>query len=376
MTRVAVLGATGLTGGLVTGHLVRAGHRPLAAGRDTRRLARRSEEHGDLDTRRVDARDSEAVRSLVRSVDVLVNCAGPFTELGEPVVEACIDAGVHYLDCTGEQPFMKRVHDRHDGPARSAGVTVVNGLAFEYALGDCAAAVGARRLDRAPREIQVTYAWSAGTDAVSPGTRASILRVLGHPGFTYRSGGWHRQPVGRTRGHSEFLDGTRVPVVSFPSGEIVTLPRHLPVDTVQGWIALGRAAFRWLPLAAPVIPPVVRLLQPLLDPLVRRPRTPPDPAVRRTATFRILVEARSDGEESRAVEIRGQDPYGLTARLLAAGVGAVLEGTPPAGVLAPAQALEPEPLLHELARDERHPDAGRLIWTVAHTAEVRARRTT
>lgn len=373
--KVAVLGATGLTGGLVVERLVRAGRSPVLAGRDADRLARRSEEHGDLEARRVDARDSDAVRSLVRSVDVLVNCAGPFTELGEPVVEACIEAGTDYLDCTGEQVFMKEIHDRHAGSARTAGVTVVNGLAFEYALGDCAAAVGARELSRPLREVQVTYGWNAGIDAVSPGTRASVLRVLERPGFTYRSGGWHREPMGRVRRQTEFLDGTRVPVVSFPVGEVVTLPRHLAVDRIGGWLALGRAASRWLPVAAPLIPPTVRLLRPALEPLIRGSNSPPDPDVRRTATFRILVEARGEGGESRAVELRGQDPYGLTARILAAGVDAVLEAEPAAGVLAPAEVLDPERLLHDLARDEGYRDAGRLIWTVAHTDEVPARRT-
>ena len=40
---------------------------------------------------------------------------GPYTLYGEPVIEACIAGGAHYMDLTGEIPFV-----RADDRARSA----------------------------------------------------------------------------------------------------------------------------------------------------------------------------------------------------------------------------------------------------------------
>ncbi|WP_131785770.1 hypothetical protein [Frankia symbiont of Coriaria ruscifolia] len=41
-----------------------------------------------------------------------MNCAGPFLELGEPVVRAAIAAGCHYVDTSAEQMFVKGVFRR------------------------------------------------------------------------------------------------------------------------------------------------------------------------------------------------------------------------------------------------------------------------
>jgi short subunit dehydrogenase-like uncharacterized protein len=37
---------------------------------------------------------------------VVCNTVGPFIKFGHTVVEACANAGTHYLDTTGEQDWM------------------------------------------------------------------------------------------------------------------------------------------------------------------------------------------------------------------------------------------------------------------------------
>ena len=64
--------------------------------------------------------DGPSLRALVDGADVLINCAGPFTYAGEPVVRAAVDAGVHYVDSTGEQSFMRMVFDRYGPDAERA----------------------------------------------------------------------------------------------------------------------------------------------------------------------------------------------------------------------------------------------------------------
>lgn len=43
----------------------------------------------------------ESMYSLVSQAKVVIACAGPFTEVGTPVVEACVKMGTHYVDITG-----------------------------------------------------------------------------------------------------------------------------------------------------------------------------------------------------------------------------------------------------------------------------------
>ena len=68
-------------------------------------------------------------------MQVLINCVGPFVDFGEPVVRAAIAAGTHYVDTTGEQPFVQAML-AHDTWAKDRGVAVVPALAFEIAIGD------------------------------------------------------------------------------------------------------------------------------------------------------------------------------------------------------------------------------------------------
>ena len=101
-----VIGATGFTGRLVAHEAARTPTPVILAARDPGRLAEVAEEAGIATTQRVDVTEPSSLVRLIRPGDAVINTAGPFTELGEPVVEACIAAGAHYMDTTGEQPFM------------------------------------------------------------------------------------------------------------------------------------------------------------------------------------------------------------------------------------------------------------------------------
>jgi short subunit dehydrogenase-like uncharacterized protein len=46
--------------------------------------------------------DLPAVQAALGDVGVLLNTAGPFMRTAEPLMQACIGAGVHYLDIAAE----------------------------------------------------------------------------------------------------------------------------------------------------------------------------------------------------------------------------------------------------------------------------------
>jgi len=55
---------------------------------------------------------------------VLLNTVGPYAIHGEPVVAACARKGTHYLDVTGEAPWVKDMIGKYDSIARSTGAVV------------------------------------------------------------------------------------------------------------------------------------------------------------------------------------------------------------------------------------------------------------
>ena len=62
---------------------------------------------------------------------VVLNLVGPYTKYGRPVIEACVAAGCHYADLTGEVPFVRETIDEFNGPAAEAGVKLAQICGFE-----------------------------------------------------------------------------------------------------------------------------------------------------------------------------------------------------------------------------------------------------
>jgi short subunit dehydrogenase-like uncharacterized protein len=78
-----------------------------------------------------DADDSFSLASAFRKARVVINCVGPFYALGPRVVAACIDAGSHYVDISGEPAFLLGTMEREHERAREAGVLVVCCAGFD-----------------------------------------------------------------------------------------------------------------------------------------------------------------------------------------------------------------------------------------------------
>ena len=94
-------GAAGHTGALIAQHAHRRGHRPVLAGRSAPTITALAE-HLHLPHRAVSLDDPAALDAALADVDLVLNAAGPFLHTATPLAEACLHAGVHYLDIGNE----------------------------------------------------------------------------------------------------------------------------------------------------------------------------------------------------------------------------------------------------------------------------------
>lgn len=345
---VTVFGATGYTGRLVVAELVRRGAKPLVAGRNESKLAALAQEHGGLPTMTADVTQPQSLGAVAARSRVLINCAGPFVDLGEPVVDAAIQAGSHYLDTTGEQPFVRAVQER-DRAARERGVAVVPAHAFEIALADCGAAL----LSRGYRDIASLEVVYATRFRASQGTKRSALKVLGAEGRCFEGGDLVVEPPARHRRRLELPEGWgEVVAVSFPGAEIVTIPRHTRTRSVRVYLALPRIAGLMVPWVVPLVRGLARTpVSGLVQRALGSDTSGPAPEVRARARFLIFLEIRGVRAGQARVDkmiLTGRDPYGITACLAAAAALRMCEpGYDARGVLTPAQAFDPEAVLQD-----------------------------
>ena len=66
-----------------------------------------------------DLNDPASLAAMASRAQVVLNLAGPYTLYGRPVIEACVADGAHYVDLTGEIPFVREMIDAFDDAARA-----------------------------------------------------------------------------------------------------------------------------------------------------------------------------------------------------------------------------------------------------------------
>ena len=351
---IALYGATGYTGRLVTDELIRRGLDVVLGGRDAAKLHRLADERAPgAAVRTASIDEPRALRALLDGCSVVINCAGPFSLAGEAVVEAAVETGTHYVDSTGEQGYMRTVFERFSPRAERKGVALVPALGFDYAPGDCIARLAARGHEPL-EELELAYAVSSF--GASRGTMGSAIEAMTGGDVVYTDGGWRPAPRFVPPTSFDFPAPIgRKSMAQYPSGEVITVPRHTQTRRVTSRIA-GEALVPLAPLA-----PVLPYLMPALALALRTPlrgllgeivgRLPEGPSVydRRKARFTIVAVARgADGSIGRGV-VRGSDVYGLTAVTLVHGAELMdSDGYDRTGALGPAAAYEPDAFLNYL----------------------------
>lgn len=339
--RIAVIGATGYTGRLVVDELLGRGVEVVALARNHAKLASLP----PAVVRHVaDVADRKALAETLDGCQAVVNCVGSFVELGETVVFAAIAAEVPYVDTSAEFPFLRRVYEIHDTPARRAGVAVVPGMAFYSAPADFASALAAAALGRPLEAVEVVYHLTGARP--SRGTLRTNLRRIGEPCFAWDGGVPVRHRIGDDPRRLRLPDPHgSADVARWPGGEILTVPRHTGAPSVAVFLGMPKAAAAVLrhPRSAALLQRTGRLL------VRNRPGGPSDDA-RRRARFVIVAEARaSDGAVARCV-VEGHDLYGVTAATCAEAAQRLAAAIEPlAGTLAPSETFEPAGFLDRLS---------------------------
>ncbi len=279
-------------------------------------------------------------------VGVIINCVGPFTRFGEPVVKAAIMAGVPYLDITGEQGYLARIISLYDEAARQNGTVVVPACGVEYALTNWAATLAAEGLE--PLE-EIWTATAVQAVRASRGTQLSLFEALGQPGISWQDGKRAYKVAGSSRRLVDFPApfGSRWAVWT-PFGETVTLPRYLPVKNVNSYLAVGGLVATALGLFSPLLPVLSKIGGALVKPMARSPK----PETAEKSRWAVMAEARS-ATRRQTVTLEGRNVYQLTANITTWAAMQMLEPgfkTKAGGILGPAQAFDSRAALDYLGQ--------------------------
>jgi short subunit dehydrogenase-like uncharacterized protein len=329
-----VYGAYGYTGELVAEELADRGRDPVLAGRNDAELGRVGTRLG-CETRAFSVDDADA---HLDGVDVVLNCAGPFAETAEPLADACLDAGVDYLDVTGEIPVFETLA-RRDDDASDAGVTLLPGVGFDVVPTDCLAAHLAERLPDATH-LALGFEPHGG---LSPGTAATAVGQLGEGGAVRRDGRVVAVPPAHRERRIDFGTGART-AVTFPWGDVSTATRSTGIPNVEVYVPVPSAARRLL-RASDYLGPVLGA-EPVSDALQSLARTfvdGPDEDEREAGRAYVWGEVRNEETGETAVSrLVTPETYALTVDAASTAAERALDGDAPAGYQTPSTAFGPE----------------------------------
>jgi uncharacterized protein DUF5938/saccharopine dehydrogenase-like protein len=172
---VVVYGASGYTGRLICEYLREYNVPFIAAGRDRAKLEAAmlrnvaGIETADYEIVEV-GHDTRELAELFAGSAVVCNTVGPFSRYGPEVVEACLSAGAHYLDTTGEQDWLITCDEKYGSDFAAAGLLLAPGVAQMYTTGEIAAELCLERPGLDTLDIAVFWGGSP--------TIASTLTIL------------------------------------------------------------------------------------------------------------------------------------------------------------------------------------------------------
>ncbi len=185
-----------------------------------------------VETAFVDIYDPVLLREVIRGSDLVANCTGPYYRTGRPVVEACIDEKVDYIDLGDDEESALELLALHE-KVEEAGITALICCGVAPGLVNVVVRECAQQLD----EVEdVDVAWVTGSTPPREGREKGGAAVFEH--MVHACMG----TCGTIR------DGKRVEIPSFRIGHVLEFPQPLGSYRL---FELGHAEIATLPRFLP-----------------------------------------------------------------------------------------------------------------------------
>jgi short subunit dehydrogenase-like uncharacterized protein len=237
-----IYGANGYTGRLIATRAVADGLEPILAGRNGPRIEALAKELG-CPFRIFSLDHAETVARNLDGVTAVLHCAGPFSETAKAMMEACLGAGVHYLDITGEWKVIELAAHQHER-AEAAGMVMMPAVGFDVVPSDCLAAQLVAAIPAA-RSLELAFSAFPDEASVSPGTAATVFTQLGQGAYVRKDGRVERVSEDWQTTEIPFSVGKRS-AVTISWGDIASAFYTTGIPNIQVLNVMPRRQIRFL----------------------------------------------------------------------------------------------------------------------------------
>ena len=324
--RWMIYGANGYTGELIAREAVARGETPILAGRSAEKIEPLARELG------CEWRAFDLAQPDLTGVALVLHCAGPFIHTSKPMIRACLDAGVHYTDITGEIAVFEAVMRRND-EAVQRGVTLMPGVGFDVVPTDCLAAMLHQRM---PDATELWLGIKPSRAALSRGTAKTIIEGLGLGGAIRRDGKIVVVPHAYDAREIPFESGPRM-AMTIPWGDVSTAFHTTGIPNIRVYQATSPRTIKRLRLFRPLLPlmnlgPLKRFAQKRAD------KTPgPDANARERERISLWGRVANARGEEATMTMTVREGYQFTVLSALAAVKKLLGGAARPGSFTPAK---------------------------------------
>ncbi len=332
-TRLLVYGANGYTGEMIARAAAGLRLRPIVAGRSSDAIAALGRELG-CESRIFGLEDPAGVVAGLRDCRVVIHCAGPFSATAAPMMAACIAAGAHYSDITGEIDVFE-LGWRQDMAARQAGVLVCPGVGFDVVPTDCIALTLAVAL---PDATRLALGFDSRS-ALSRGTASTSVEGLGYGSRVREDGEIRRIPLGSRARRIDFGGGEKL-ATAIPWGDVSTAFRTTGIPDIEVYVPVSPAAlanlrrlgrFGWLLRR--------RVVQSFMKWRIRQGAPGPTPAERGRTPVLVWGEAKNAVGRTITARVKVPNGYTVTTDSAVAIAERLLAGNVTPGFTTPARLM-------------------------------------
>ncbi|KAH8419208.1 hypothetical protein KR222_010588 [Zaprionus bogoriensis] len=157
-----------------------------------------------------DVNDEASLLQMAKACRIVVNTTGPYRFYGEKVVLACLEAGTHHVDVSGEPQYMESMQLKYNERAKERGVYIISACGFDSIPADMGVVFVEKNFDGVVNAVE-TFVVSGVKGAAGEGKGGAGLNT----------GTWESAVYGLA--HSDELRGIRQQL--YPE----RLPKFFPI---------------------------------------------------------------------------------------------------------------------------------------------------
>ncbi|MGI9542690.1 MAG: saccharopine dehydrogenase family protein [Cyclobacteriaceae bacterium] len=326
-------GAYGYTGKLIAELAVARGYRPILAGRQPKPLSQLAEQL-NLPQECFDLGDAAQLGQVIKKTKLVMHCAGPFSETAAPMLDACLQHKVHYLDITGEIEVFEYIAD-HNEMAKAVGIMLTPGVGFDVVPSDCLAAHLKKQL---PDANSLVLAFK-GANQVSRGTALTMAKNIGKGGAIRKDGLIQKVPQAHEQQKIAFNKEPQW-AVTIPWGDVSTAYYSTGIPNIKVFTAVNKSILRmmkttrylgWLLNSKP--------MQSWLKRRINRTVTGPTEETMTQAQTYLWGKVTNGKGEEKTARLTTPEGYRLTSLTAMAAVEKILQGQFKPGFQTPSMAF-------------------------------------